>query len=218
MLSGSISKRFVDNPDFQAFCNKLRPGYKLPSREYMIPKVLIPAEYQNVQQRVKKFAEDSDALSISTDGWTDITGKSILNFVILNPEPRLHSFSDVSEDGETGEVIAQKLIEIICEVNPNKVAAIVSDHAACMRKAWRLVNDKYPWIQGEGCKAHALNLIMHDIFSYDMYKEYKNSCSTVVKFFRYVLADLLEIYYCILEPLKQEKLIMKSVKQQKLSL
>lgn len=212
MLSGNVSKRFAENYDFQRFCNLLRPGYTLPSRNHMIPKVLIPAEYKEVQHRVKKFAEDSDALTISTDGWTDINGKSILNFVILNPEPRLHSFADVSEDGETGEVIATKLIEIISEVGPNKVAAIVSDHAAAMRKAWSLVNDKFPWIRGEGCKAHALNLVMSDIFQHGHYKEYIISCSTIVKFFRYVLVDLLQIYACFLELLKQEEPIRKSVK------
>lgn len=104
--------------------------------------------------------------------------------MIHAPEPRLHSFTDVSDDGETGEVIAQKLVDVILDVGPAKVACIVSDHAASMRKAWQLVKVKFPWIHCEGCKAHGLNLGVRDIFENGFFKSFIDRTADIVKFFR----------------------------------
>lgn len=145
---------------------------------------MIPKEYVDVKLRVDSFVRESKAVTISTDGWTDINQRTILNFIIHTPEPRRYYFMDVTADGETGEVVAKAFLKIIEEIGAEKVAGLVTDHAAVMKKSWRLVKEVYPWILGEGCKAHALNLVMRDIFECGLYEEYVKSCAEMVKFFK----------------------------------
>ena len=62
-------------------------------------------------------------------------------------------FVDVSEDAETGEYIAGQLKTIIEELDPHKIASVVTAHASCMKKAWEITQLDFPWIQTEGCKS-----------------------------------------------------------------
>jgi len=100
----------------------LRPSYSLPSRDYTLTKKLIPAAYAKLQEDIKKAISDANYVSISTDSWTDVSGNSIMNFVVHTPKPYLYKFVDVSDDRESGEFICERLCEVIEEVGPQKVA------------------------------------------------------------------------------------------------
>lgn len=85
--------------------NLLRPSYSLPTRKHTVPKKLIPAAYSKLQEDIKKAISDANYVSISTDSWTDVSGNSIMNFVVHTPKPFLYKFVDVSDDRESGEFI-----------------------------------------------------------------------------------------------------------------
>ena len=110
-------------------------------------KKLIPHEYETLATYVNKRIEEANFVSISTDSWTDINGKNIMNFIVHTPKPFLYSFEDISTESETGELVADHLIKIIEEIGPKKVACIITDNAKAMLKSWRLVENIYPWIQ-----------------------------------------------------------------------
>lgn len=76
-------------------------------------KKLIPHKYEALATYVNKRIEESNFVSISTDSWTDINGKNIMNFIVHTPKPFLYSFEDISSESETGELVADHLIKII---------------------------------------------------------------------------------------------------------
>jgi hypothetical protein len=51
-VTGNISAKFLSNPFFKAWVEKLRPAYKLPSQKHSFPKVLLPKEYNRAKAQV----------------------------------------------------------------------------------------------------------------------------------------------------------------------
>uniref|UniRef100_A0A915DWF6 Uncharacterized protein n=1 Tax=Ditylenchus dipsaci TaxID=166011 RepID=A0A915DWF6_9BILA len=68
----NIAANFLDNPFFKELLNKMRPSYKIPSRMYTFPKVLIPAEFERVKSNLKQTTGKADFLALSSDGLSDI--------------------------------------------------------------------------------------------------------------------------------------------------
>lgn len=185
MITGNIPYRILENPDFIATFQILRPSYKLPSRHFKFQQKLIPNEYEALEAKIRSYIENSSSISLSSDSWTDINGRTIMNVIVhIGSKAYLYKFIDVSDDNENGEYVASKLIEVIEEIGATKIAAVVTDHASAMRKAWRLIQEKYPWIQGEGCKGHGLNLESQDLLEKGGRYATIQSCAKIVQFFK----------------------------------
>uniref|UniRef100_A0A915E8D0 DUF659 domain-containing protein n=1 Tax=Ditylenchus dipsaci TaxID=166011 RepID=A0A915E8D0_9BILA len=101
--------------------------------------------------------DKADFLSISSDGWTDVNSSKIINVVVHCPKPFLLNSIDATKNRTQviGEYIAKLLAEEINAVGKSKVVAIVTDHAANMRSAWRLLAKDYPWICSRMQGSHA---------------------------------------------------------------
>lgn len=176
----------------------MRPSYKLPSRNGNYPKKLIPAEYDRVKSAVEKATNSADFLALSSDGWSDISGNRLINVIVLTPTPYLHSTIDATLEAHTGEYISDLLaIEVeklgkilkllflpILILGPQKIISIVTDNAANMKKAWKLLNKKYPWIIFEGCKAHSVDLAAKDLCKTQFISSIVDQCVEIAKFFR----------------------------------
>ncbi|OWZ02216.1 hypothetical protein PHMEG_00026261 [Phytophthora megakarya] len=65
-----------------------------------------------------------------------------------------------------------------------KVSAVVSDNAANMKKAGKLIELKHPNVVFNGCSAHAVNLLLKDIFKLDLFAEVLKKAAKIVKFVR----------------------------------
>jgi hypothetical protein len=52
----------------------------------------------------------------------------------------------------------------------DRVTAVVTDNASCMRTAWALIEKHYPHIFANGCAAHVLNLLVKDILGIGSFK------------------------------------------------
>ena len=72
LITGNIAANFLDNPFFRQFIHKLRPSYKLPSRNEKFVNKLIPAEFERVHKAVEATTNGSDFLALSSDEWTDV--------------------------------------------------------------------------------------------------------------------------------------------------
>jgi hypothetical protein len=74
--------------------------------------------------------------------------------------------------------------EYICSIlSQDKVRAVITDHAANMKLAWRLLKDKYPTLITYGCQAHGLNLLIRDIINLPLIKKVLGKCMKIIKFF-----------------------------------
>jgi len=75
-----------------------------------------------------------------------------------------------SKEAHTSEFIFQKIKEVLENVGVNKFFAIVSDHAANMVAAKKLITQKFPAIISLRYIAHHINLLTSDIMKLDFAK------------------------------------------------
>lgn len=109
MITGNVAANFLDNPFFQMFVNKLRPSYKLPSRNEKFAKKLVPAEFERVQKAVEVATNQTDFLALSSDGWTDVSRSRLINIIVHTPKPYLFSSIDATAYVHSGQFIADLL-------------------------------------------------------------------------------------------------------------
>ncbi|CAG8762642.1 16506_t:CDS:2, partial [Rhizophagus irregularis] len=72
-----------------------------------------------------------------------------------------------SENSHTVEYLAVQIEEVIKKVKPERISAIVLDNATNIRKARKIINEKYPKIESVQCILHCINLIACDIVSHN---------------------------------------------------
>ncbi|CAB4478066.1 unnamed protein product [Rhizophagus irregularis] len=82
------------------------------------------------------------------DGWTDPRGNSLWAFILLTPSRKeyLLQLEDLSKNSHTAEYLSKVINDIICKVGISKIVAIVSDNAANVAGARRLITNEYPSI------------------------------------------------------------------------
>ncbi|KAF0710280.1 hypothetical protein AaE_012606, partial [Aphanomyces astaci] len=64
----------------------------------------------------------------------------------------------------------------------DKISGVVTDNAACMRAAWKILEDKYPGLICNRCAAHALNLLVKDVCKLEPYATILESARHVTSF------------------------------------
>src|SRR5579864_9116528 len=111
---------------------------------------------------------------------------SVYAYILILPSGKeyLYSLEDLSLHSHTAEYISQKILEVINAVGPKKFSSIVSDNAATMVKAKKIVNIEYSYIVPIRCIAHHVNLLTTDIMKHEHSKEIITKCMKIVKFFR----------------------------------
>uniref|UniRef100_A0A914YL57 DUF659 domain-containing protein n=1 Tax=Panagrolaimus superbus TaxID=310955 RepID=A0A914YL57_9BILA len=126
----------------------------------------------------------------------------MLNVIVHTPKPFLYKFIDASLEDENAEFIAERLKEVIKELGADKFVGLCTDHAAVMKKVWKLLKVDFPWIQTEGCKSHAGNLLLIDIYTDPKYIGLVKQCSLIVNFFRTKRAHIAFMESCGLSKTK----------------
>lgn len=61
----------VEDRGFREFVSELNPGYQLPSRT-VISKTLIPAIYEECQNKTKELVARAKTFCLTTDSWSSI--------------------------------------------------------------------------------------------------------------------------------------------------
>ena len=75
----------------------------------------------------------------------------------------LYQLSDLSEDSHTSEYLSTLLEEVIKDIGEDRICAVVSDNAANVQKARKIIHENHPTIENVRCIAHAINLIACDV-------------------------------------------------------
>ena len=131
------------------------------------------------------------------DGWSNIRNELIINFVISQPKQMFWKSFHTDLQSHTGKYIATEILKVIEELESEcgkMVFGVVTDNASNMKKAWRLIEEKYPTIICYGCAAHGLNLIFCDMIKLETCKNIIKRAKGVIKEFRHkhLLGDMLE--------------------------
>ncbi|GET66710.1 ribonuclease H-like domain-containing protein [Rhizophagus irregularis DAOM 181602=DAOM 197198] len=147
----------IDNPWFIDMIKALEPGYDPPSRR-VLNGTLLEAELSRVNARVNNELEKES------------------NFII--------ALDDLSKNSHTAEYLSKVINDIICKVGISKIVAIVSDNAANVAGARRLITNEYPSIINIRCIAHCINLISSDIVKVDQVKCLVKRANILTRYFK----------------------------------
>ena len=156
MLTGNVY--------WKRFLNVLHTAYTPPTR-HALSAHLLKAEFNPVQVKVKPIIKKADCIAIISDGWSNVCGQGIINYIISTTLPVSYNSTGTRDYRHTGLNIANELTPVINDLGLKKVFALVTDNAVNMKAAWSKVEESYPHITPFGCAAHALNLLLKDIMA-----------------------------------------------------
>ena len=149
MCSAGIAPRALRNKHLRAALIKVAqfgPLYTPPGSESLRTKY-IPMVGKTVE---RKEQEHYDALranksggTLCDDGWKDVAGLNLLNGTFVSPEGALFvRTADVSGKYKDTKLMFDSIVEMIERVGPSVVAHVVTDNAAVMAAARRLVEQR----------------------------------------------------------------------------
>jgi hypothetical protein len=82
--SGTTVFRFVEDPYFRAFCHGISEGrYEPPSRRNISGRLLDKNTARALEQKKKNIGSE-EGFTLTSDGWEDVNGNSIVNFVLTS--------------------------------------------------------------------------------------------------------------------------------------
>jgi hypothetical protein len=124
--------------------------------------------------------------NLAFDGWTSGTHRSIWNFIIMTPSRKeyLYQLSDLSENSHTAEYLAATIEKVINDIGEDRISAVVSDNAANVRNARKIIHENHPKIENVRCVAHSINLIACDIVKEKFGDKLLKRVNTLTTFFR----------------------------------
>jgi hypothetical protein len=174
VYASCLPMSLFENRYWKEALSMLRPSYKPPSA-YMMGTSLLDDEYGRVMGNVRQLMEQATCLTLLSDGWTNIRGAGVINFIIATPKPVFFKAITRQAEKETAAYIASKFVDVIEEVGKERFLLIVTDNAANMKAAWGIVQEKFPHVSAVGCAAHSINLIFADLLKLrtlnDLYKD-----------------------------------------------
>jgi hypothetical protein len=182
-----ISFRIADSAAFKKMIEFLNPDYAkcLPSSKVLSGR-LLNAEYQKSSSKLQELLNGKSGLTLTSDGWTNIKGQHLVNYVIKAPGQKAMFYKCIDTTGirQTGQAVAESIVEVIEKAGPENFSAFVSDNASVMRDAWKRIEEKYPQIAAYGCAAHALNLLVQDIAKSPEHVKTISETSKLIQFFK----------------------------------
>lgn len=128
---------------------------------------LLDQQYENSSKRLNEILEESENLTLVSDGWTNNRGDHIVNFCIKSPGHKtfFHSSINTSGSSQNAVEVANCIINVIERIGPKKFSSVITDNAPVMKAAWKLIEIKFPHILCYGCAAHGMDLLIKDLLS-----------------------------------------------------
>jgi len=92
--------------------------------------------------------------------------------------------SDLSNNSHTSEFLSKEIKDVIDSIGSERIAAIVSDNAANVRKAREIIVNEFPSIQNVWYITHCINLLASDIVKHKFADNLLKKVNTLVAFFK----------------------------------
>ncbi|GET52819.1 ribonuclease H-like domain-containing protein [Rhizophagus irregularis DAOM 181602=DAOM 197198] len=158
-IACGIAFRVVEHPFFINFIKELNAGYNTPTRKVLVNQ-LLERELAQVNFKVNSELEKETNLI-----WTSGTYRSIWNFIVMTPSRKeyLYQLSDLSENSHTAKYLVTVIKKVIEGIGEDRICAVVSNNAANVRNARKIIHENHPKIENVRYVAHSINLIACDI-------------------------------------------------------
>ena len=161
LCSSSIAFSVVNDPYFREYVKAMHP--QPPNRNKLRDEIL-PLEVNRIEKLQLKRLQEASVVSIVLDGWTDVSGGSYVAVVAcIKGDQEYLGNLDLEGKRHTAAAMKEGLLNLVATYTEwNKVAAVISDNAAVMRKVRREIKEEYHWINDVPCVLHMLNLVSGD--------------------------------------------------------
>ncbi|XP_039977657.1 uncharacterized protein LOC120786321 [Xiphias gladius] len=173
----------TDNIYWKRFFSVLRPAYCPPTRE-ALSSHLLDCEYDRVQNQVHEAIGKADCVTIICSGWSNIKETGTIIYIVATPVPLFYKCTKTKEQSHASTVIAEELKDIINEVGPQKVFAVITDDAPEMTAAWTQVEDTFPHITAIGCTACGIQQLFDGMVAQPSIKALCRRAEQVVRYVR----------------------------------
>ena len=136
-----------------------------PPSPYEIKNKYLDMEYKDMEDYVNIQREKwkTYGCTIMSDGWTEPTKLSIINFMVYSKGSTIFLKSvDASDKIKDNKYIYSLLKDVIKEVGETNVVQIVTDNGSAFVKAGKLLMKKYN-LYWTPCPAHCIDFMFEDI-------------------------------------------------------
>ena len=163
LITGNVAFSFADNKHLDAFFSKLGVPFRPPSR-FVITSRILPSMFAEANIEKNRLLDESPALTLVLDAWTNVRSNGVVNMMICTPEPVFLKSLETEDRHHNADFFTEVISNIIDtkESIKSKLVAIITDNAPVMVRARMAVQNEYPHLLSIGCFAHIINLIMRD--------------------------------------------------------
>lgn len=173
----------MENIYWKRFLRALRPSYCPPNTD-ALSSHLLDHEYDRVQCQVNEAIAKADCVTILCSGWSNRNKTGNLIYMVATPVPLFYKFTQIQEQTNSRLSIADELKNIISDVGPQKVIAVITDDAPEMMAAWAEVEEAYPHISAFGCTASRVQQLFDEIIAQPSMKALCNTVEQVLSYLR----------------------------------
>jgi hypothetical protein len=182
IFSNGLPLRLVDDYFFREALQKVAaagPAIKPLNRKRLTDEC-IPAEVKRIKADQKSVAKLTNSLfgqSLVSDGWTDATGKPLINVLLISPNGE-EFIKAVDTSGNIKNM--QYIADLVGKHVTKDVDFVVMDGANA--GAIEILTTEYPWVSGVVCTTHSLDLLMKDLGGMAFAADPLNDAKTLVQF------------------------------------
>lgn len=148
-------------------------GYKPPTNQQLGEPLL--QECVKVTSAMRKDHEQAwkqYGCTLMSDGWTDMRGRHLINFLVNSPEGTYFLESvDASSEVHSATMLAELLQEKIEDIEKDNVVQVVTDNGTNYKAAGKILMDRIPTLFWSPCAAHCLDLMLEEIGNLKAFKK-----------------------------------------------
>ncbi|OWZ13856.1 Transposase [Phytophthora megakarya] len=125
-------------------------------------------------------------VTIVTDGWTDINGLAVINYVAVSGKKTYFLESVYTGcQGHDAAYLVSDLKRVIAKYKFLKVGGVVTDNTATNKSVWEQMQPDFPHVFFHGCVCHALHLLVKDTVAKVKWLDaLQAACKILVGFFK----------------------------------
>lgn len=176
----ALSFHAMTGPKWTYFFSKIRPGFKLPTRD-QVANELLDKSFERVTKLAEEHIDKCDYISLVIDGWTNVRKDAIINIVAMTPKAVFLKSIDTKGATKDADYMLEVIEELITERNVRKINALISDNEPKMECLARCIQAKYSHIVFSGCVAHKLNNLIKKMCALDVIKELVDGTKEIIK-------------------------------------
>jgi hypothetical protein len=151
----------VEDPKLLQALQVLHPQVSVPNRK-QLSTTLLDTAYERQMFKIESSLRGK-AATLVTDGWTDINGRSVINYVAT-----LRFFLESvygTDERHTAEYIANDIERVFEKYNFVQWCGVVTDNTTTNQSAWKLLRKKHPKMFFNGCVCHTIHLLVKDLLA-----------------------------------------------------